>query len=174
MRNQTLSLLATAFLAATAAAQESADPYLPPTPERDAAGGCDGIKDGGFGFHTALEARPWWQVDLGAMHELGRVLIYNRCNTAAERAVGIALSTSRDGRSWVRRHEHAGEPFGGVSHGGPLTVALDAKLLGTALGRDLCLQDLVVPAVGDNASAVEHGQNRGECGGAERQAAHGG
>ncbi len=125
MRNQTLSLLATAFLAATAAAQESADPYLPPTPERDAAGGCDGIKDGGFGFHTALEARPWWQVDLGAMHELGRVLIYNRCNTAAERAVGIALSTSRDGRSWVRRHEHAGEPFGGVSHGGPLTVALD-------------------------------------------------
>ncbi len=118
-------LLVTALLVATALAQEPADPYLSPTPERDAAGGCDGIKDGSFGFHTAREVRPWWQVDLGAIHELRRVLIYNRCDTASERGVGISLSTSPDGISWARRHEHAGEPFGGVSRGGPLTVALD-------------------------------------------------
>ena len=31
----------------------------------DAAGACDGVKDGGAGFHTELQDQPWWQVDLG-------------------------------------------------------------------------------------------------------------
>ncbi|NOS69161.1 MAG: hypothetical protein HOP33_04445, partial [Verrucomicrobia bacterium] len=31
----------------------------------DAAGGCDGVTNGKWGFHTGLEANPWWQVDLG-------------------------------------------------------------------------------------------------------------
>ena len=28
------------------------------TPEEDAVGACDGLKDGKWGFHTALEDRP--------------------------------------------------------------------------------------------------------------------
>ena len=35
------------------------------TPEEDAAGACDGVKNGKWGFHTALEDDPWWQIDLG-------------------------------------------------------------------------------------------------------------
>ena len=34
------------------------------TVEQDAAGGCDGVKTGKWGFHTQNEAQPWWQVDL--------------------------------------------------------------------------------------------------------------
>ena len=37
------------------------------TTRLDAAGGCDGVKTGRFGFHTASgEIDPWWQVDLGS------------------------------------------------------------------------------------------------------------
>ena len=32
--------------------------------EQDAAGGCNGVKDGFWGFHTADEENPWWRVDL--------------------------------------------------------------------------------------------------------------
>ncbi len=36
------------------------------TTVEDAEGGCDGIKNGRWGFHTASgETDPWWQVDLG-------------------------------------------------------------------------------------------------------------
>ena len=80
------------------------DPYLPPTPSHDAAGGCDGVVDGGFGFHTARELQPWWQVDLGAAQDIARVVVYNRCNTAAERAREISILTSSDGHEWTRRY----------------------------------------------------------------------
>ncbi len=35
------------------------------TPEEDAAGGCDGVKNGRWGFHTALEEDAWWQIVQG-------------------------------------------------------------------------------------------------------------
>ena len=35
------------------------------TVEADAAGGCDGVIDGQWGFHTLNEDKPWWQVNLG-------------------------------------------------------------------------------------------------------------
>ena len=37
------------------------------------AGGCDGIKNGEWGFHTDLTQNPWWQVDLGKTQALGRI-----------------------------------------------------------------------------------------------------
>ena len=36
------------------------------TVQQDAAGGCDGIKNGKWGFHTENEEKPWWQVTGGA------------------------------------------------------------------------------------------------------------
>ena len=54
------------------------------TREQDAAGACDGVKDGQWGFHTEHEDRPWWQVDLGKPHELDRLLVYNRTDFARE------------------------------------------------------------------------------------------
>ena len=51
----------------------------------DAAGGCDGVKDGGPGFHTEKQDQPWWQVDLGTPQPVARVVIWNRTE-CAERA----------------------------------------------------------------------------------------
>ena len=46
----------------------------------DAAGGCDGVINGKWGFHTAHEKEPWWQVDLGKPTKIDRIVLYNRCD----------------------------------------------------------------------------------------------
>ncbi len=56
----------------------------------DAAGATTGMVGGDSGFHTGVEANPWWQVDLGAPHPVGRVRIFNRDNRP-ERARHLSI-----------------------------------------------------------------------------------
>jgi len=96
------------------------------TTPRDAAGGCDGIKDGAYGFHTNRTASPWWQVDLGESLPLDRVVIYNRCDGAAEdRAAHLLVLLSDDGRSWTEFYQHDGTAFFGQTDGKPLVIPTD-------------------------------------------------
>ena len=112
-----------------------------PTNERgvtsfqDAAGGCDGIKNGGCGFHTASnELDPWWQVDLGTVYRLDRVVVYNRMdgnNTARTQHLRIFVATEhtpdrdvRESERWrfTEVYQHEGPPFLGVRENAPLIV----------------------------------------------------
>jgi hypothetical protein len=95
----------------------------PLTPADDAAGACDGIKDGKWGFHTNHDNPPWWQVDIGEAQTLDRVLVYNRCD-AAIRAARLILLLSEDGSAWREAYRHNGELFYGATDGKPLTVNL--------------------------------------------------
>lgn len=45
------------------AAVRSQQPTAAQATIEDAAGAVDGIKDGRYGFHTAEEESPWWQVE---------------------------------------------------------------------------------------------------------------
>ena len=91
--------------------------------QADAAGGCDGVKNGAFGFHTSEDDQPWWQVDLGAVAALDRVEVYNRC-TVSERAAKLCVLLSDDGKTWKSIYRHDGGLFRGVSDGKPLVVPL--------------------------------------------------
>jgi len=93
-------------------------------PDEDAEGGCDGVKDGKWGFHTALQDDPWWQVDLGEAMPLDRVVIYNRCDHTAGRAARIAVMLSGDGKGFAQVYQHDGSVFGGQPDGRPLSVTL--------------------------------------------------
>ena len=64
-------------------------------PEDDAPGACDGVKDGKWGFHTALENDPWWQVDLGKPTAIDRELLFNRCDHTAVRIARLGLQIGR-------------------------------------------------------------------------------
>lgn len=96
---------------------------------KDAAGGCDGIKDGHYGFHTEKEQDPWWQIDLGDTVALSGVVIYNRCNDKdmEKRADRIRVLLSEDGKSWTQEYEHKGPSFFGHSDQKPLKVPLAGK-----------------------------------------------
>jgi hypothetical protein len=97
--------------------------------QKDAAGGCDGVKNGDHGFHTDKEQDPWWQVDLGKLISLAGVMIYNRCNDKdmEKRADRIRILLSADGKSWTQVYEHSGPSFFGHSDGKPLKVPLGGK-----------------------------------------------
>ena len=97
------------------------------TAETDAAGGCDGVKHGGWAFHTDIEEDPWWQVDLGESLALDRVAIWNRCDGAAARSNRLTLLLSDDGETWRTIYTHDGTTFYGFTDNKPLTVALEGR-----------------------------------------------
>jgi hypothetical protein len=78
--------------------------------EQDAAGAVSGQVTGQYQFHTDMEDAPWWQVDLGAPHEMVDVRIFNR---GGERALSARLGAFRaegslDGTEWQPIHTHDG------------------------------------------------------------------
>lgn len=89
----------------------------------DAVGGVDGIKNGRWGFHTGHDASPWWQVDLGDVRPLDRVLVYNTGHEP-KRAARLKLLLSSDGKSWREVYAHDGTVFLGQPDGKPLTIRL--------------------------------------------------
>ncbi len=86
-------------------------------PEADARGANNGAITGEAGFHTAFEAEPWWQVDLGNEFFIGRVVVYNRMEFR-ERCIRLTIAGSADGQEWVLR-----------------AAKLDSKLFGGLDGR---------------------------------------
>ncbi|MGQ9730614.1 MAG: HzsA-related protein [Candidatus Zipacnadales bacterium] len=97
----------------------------PATPGEDALGAVDGIKDGKWGFHTLNEPNPWWQVDLGEIFTLGRIVVYNRCDGGTgERAARMRVLVSTDGVQWRQVHDCGGTAFGGIPDRAPLVVQL--------------------------------------------------
>ena len=95
------------------------------TPQADAAGGCDGIKDGMWGFHTDFTKNPWWQVDLGSSNSIGRVVIWNRGDGAGGRAARLQILVSSNGQEWQQVYANEGKAFGGFRDGKPLEVNLN-------------------------------------------------
>ncbi len=108
------------------------------TTAEDAAGGCDGIKNGKWGFHTASsEQDPWWQVDLGRVHRLDRVVIFNRTDSGrAARTGHIRVLVADDAKSpeFKPVYAHNGETFFGVKKK-PLVVNLKEKNVTARLVR---------------------------------------
>ncbi|MEI7900373.1 MAG: discoidin domain-containing protein [bacterium] len=105
------------------------------TPEQDAAGAVDGVKNGKWGFHTGTDNTPWWQVDLGKAAALDRVVLYNRCDFAPERTARIRVLVSDDGKTFRQVYQHNGTVFQGQPDSKPLVVSLSG-----ATARHLRLQ----------------------------------
>jgi len=93
-------------------------------PELDAIGACDGVINGEYGFHTLLEEKPWWQIDLGENLQLDRLVVYNRCGGFETRASRMCVLVSADGRQFDEVYRHDGSVFCGQSDGKPLTIKL--------------------------------------------------
>ena len=91
-------------------------------PEEDAAGAVDGQVLGRFSFHTGQDEGPFWQVDLGDVHDLGRVAVFNP--HVPQRLAGFRLLLSDDGVQWREVYRHDGPPPVGESAGEPFLVPL--------------------------------------------------
>jgi len=101
------------------------------TTAQDASGGCDGVKNGRWGFHTASgESEPWWQVDLGQKTTLDRIVVFNRTdrNTASRtRNIRVLVAADGDARDFEPVYEHDGKTFYGVKQNDPLVIDLKER-----------------------------------------------
>jgi len=96
------------------------------TPEQDAVGAFDGIKNGQWGFHTENEDNPWWQIDLGEATPLDRIVLYNRTELAGRNSRIIVL-LSDNGKDFNQAYQHDGTTFLGHKDKKPLVVKLTSR-----------------------------------------------
>ena len=98
------------------------------TTAQDAAGGCDGVINGKWGFHTALEENPWWQVDLGSNVKLSALKIYNRCDGGfPSRASRIKVLLSNDSKQFELAYSNDGTVFRGHPDKKPPLCSLEVS-----------------------------------------------
>ncbi len=146
----------------------------PVTTQSDAAGACDGVKNGAYGFHTGQEANPWWQVDLGEEKTIGRVVVYNRLDYAPglHNADTLQVFASSDGKDWTLCHDNKGHHFGGISGAPPLEVSFGDQGLKTRHLRlvipssapiFLHLDEVEVYALGDDTKNLALGRPADQC-----------
>jgi hypothetical protein len=134
----------------------------PCTTQQDAAGGCDGVKNGTYGFHTDSQQDPWWQVDLGGKLALDRVVIFNRGDGKVEdRAANLKVLLSLDGKQFKELYQHNGSKFFGFVDGRPLVVpakGAEARLVRIQLPgtQYLHLDEVEVYRVGSAENVALH------------------
>lgn len=73
-------------------------------------------------FHTGLDDKPWWMVDLGASYPVSGFEIHNRPDCCQDRAANLIIQVSSDGKSWTDVYANKGKVFGGEMSGEPLQV----------------------------------------------------
>jgi len=87
------------------ATQSSTSPWsTDPDPDVDARVANNGDVVSQEFFHTAIEVGPWWQVDLGGLFFIDKMVLYNRGETK-ERLARFTVFGSEDGRQWVPIHK---------------------------------------------------------------------
>ena len=85
------------------------------TPEEDSANAVSSRIYRPYAFHTDLEKRPWWQVDLGAHALVEEIHVYNRSGDEASRGLCFVFESHENGR-WVVIHRKSdGKPFGDLN-----------------------------------------------------------
>ncbi len=145
----------------------------PVTTQSDAAGACDGVKDGKYGFHTGLDANPWWQIDLGEERGAGRIVVYNRLDYAPglHNADTLQILASSNGRDWNLCYDNQGRHFDGVQ-GAPLEVRFPDKGLTARFIRLTIpspapiffhLDEVEIYAAGDDATNIALGRPADQC-----------
>ena len=140
------------------------------TTAEDAAGGCDGFKNGLWGFHVRSgEQDPWWQVDLGKEYRLDRVVIYNRCDSRTGRTAKIqVLVAGQDDddayKDFAQVYQHDGTEYGGVLRK-PLTIGFDDQDVTARIVRlkisgrcSFALDEVEVYAADDPKKNIAHGK----------------
>jgi len=94
--------------------------------EEDAAGAVNGTITGKWGFHTAVEKEPYWQVDLGDSVPIAKIVIYNRCDLA-ERALELYAAISDDSKQWQTVWNNDGTVFYGATDSKPREIVFADK-----------------------------------------------
>jgi YVTN family beta-propeller protein len=80
----------------------------------DPARAVDGNRDGAWGAgsvtHSALQADPWWQVDLGVSQSIQAIRLWNRTDCCGERLAGALVLVSESDMTGRSREQLLADP----------------------------------------------------------------
>jgi hypothetical protein len=108
------------------ATQSSTSPWSSPG---EAARAVSGTMPTNFAFHTDLEDRPWWQVDLLDTYPIDAIVVHNRLDIRQDRARSLTVEVSEDNQTWLT--VYAGlVMFSGGDRGDPLELPLRSLVRG--------------------------------------------
>ena len=95
------------------------------------------FKNGQYGFHVGPQPNPWWQIDLGTVKQVGKIVVFNRLDYAPglHNADTIQILRSENGKDWTLCHDNKGEHFGGITGAPPLEVRFEGNGLVTRFLR---------------------------------------
>ena len=108
----------------------------------DAAGAVNGVINGSFGFHTGLDAPPWWCVDLEAAYPVREILVYNRLDLP-HRARTLIAASSEDMIAWTIRYRHPPDQDFGGADGRPLAIRFPEPITMRFLRLQLAVREFL-------------------------------
>ncbi len=85
-------------------------------PARAIDGNKDQIYTGNSVTHTTTENNPWWQVDLGGVKDIGRIVVYNRGDCCGDRLANGILEVLDASQKVVWTGKIEGTPSDGSKH----------------------------------------------------------
>lgn len=82
-------------------------------PGSGAAMAIDGTNDGNFASCscTTEETNPWWEIDLGAIHSIDHILVYNRNDCCPERLNNVTVNILDQNREIIATRKIGDAPF---------------------------------------------------------------
>jgi hypothetical protein len=103
----------------------------------------DGIRTGGYSFHTDNEDQPWLIIRLSPRHEFDEVVVFNRLDHGSEKARHLKIEISMEAVNWQTIFDGslANVAIGGID-GNPLRIVVPgstAKYLKLSLPGFSCL-----------------------------------
>lgn len=139
------------------ATQSSICPYSRKnTVEEDAQLAISGPLTSDYSFHTDEEVDPWWQVDLGSIHTIKRIRVFNRTDHSewAQRLIHFYILASEDGIYWKEIYYRAESEIIGGLFGMPLDkqFSLNARFIRVQLDGYGVLHLSRVEVFGDEIS----------------------
>jgi hypothetical protein len=117
--------------------------FYPPGSYHETNHIVDGIRTGGYSFHTDNEDRPWLIIRLGPKHEFDEVVVFNRLDHSPEKARNLKVEISMEAVNWQTIFDGllANVVIGGID-GNPLRIVVpgsSAKYLKFSLPEFSCL-----------------------------------
>jgi len=117
--------------------------FYPPGSYHETNHIVDGIRTGGYSFHTDNEDRPWLMIRLSPKHDFDEVVIFNRLDHGSEKAQHLKVEMSMEAVHWQTIFDGllANVPIGGID-GNPLRIIVpgsSAKYLRFSLPEFGCL-----------------------------------
>jgi hypothetical protein len=103
--------------------------FYPPGSYHETNQIINGIRTGGYSFHTDNQERPWLIIRLARISEFDEIAVFNRLDCNSGKAKHLTIEVSSEAANWWKVYDglDADAEFGGID-GNPLRVIVPGSM----------------------------------------------